>query len=834
MNIFARTSLTIVARRAGLGVMALSSVLVHQQVLAQNAQRQIVAVKHTSAYLEILTNDGRYRIQPYSADVVETSFFPKDQTVNAFDQASHAVVAKPAKLKMHFAETKNQIDYASTGLAVRVQKSPFQISYLYQGKLLTSEKSGYEKISTPENNREKHKEQHKEKNKEKISFNLDPSEALYGAGARALGMNRRGNRLPLYNKAHYGYEEQSSQMNFGIPLVYSSKIYGIHFDNAAIGTLDLDSQRDNTLSYETISGRKTYQVIAAQDWTKLIANYTALTGRQPLPPRWAFGNFASRFGYHSEAEARNVIAQFRAEKIPVDAIIFDLYWFGKDIKGTLGNLAFDADNFKNPQSMIADFNQQGVKTVLITEPFVLTTSNRWQEAVREDILAKDSSGKPFTYDFYFGHTGLIDLFKPKARDWFWNIYKSLAQQGVAGVWGDLGEPEVHPSELLHADGKLSADQVHNIYGHEWAKLVAQGYQKDFPDQRTFILMRAGYSGSQRFGLIPWSGDVNRTWGGLRSQPEIALQMGMQGLAYMHSDLGGFAGANLDDELYARWLQYGVFQPIFRPHAQEEVPSEPIFRADKVKQLAKASIELRYRLLPYNYTLAFENQEQGLPLMRPLFFAEPANSQLQSHSASYLWGNDFLVQPVTSAGQRQAEVRFPSGVWIDFYTGQVMQGGTTHTVAVNEQHIPVFVRAGAFIPMAAPMQSTQFYQDQLLDLHYYHDASVSRSRGEMYEDDGHTPQAFAKGIYRLTQFSSAYETSGTDKASLVIQLKQQQGKRMPAQNKQITFYLHNILQAPRQITHDAKTLAFTWDAQSKTVKAQIRENPKSSNLIRVNW
>lgn len=815
------TSLSFVIQGVGFGLFA-TSLLVSQQATAQNAQRQFVAVKQHAAYLDIQTNDGRYRITPYSADVVETSFFPKDQVSSAFEQTSHAVVAKPAKLPMRFAETKEQVEYASAGIAVRVQKSPFQISYFYHGKLLTSEKLGYEKISSPENN------------KERISFILDSSEALYGAGARALGMNRRGNRLPLYNKAHYGYEERSTQMNFGIPLVYSSKRYGIHFDNAAIGTLDLDSQHDNTLSYETISGRKTYQVIAGQDWTKLVANYTALTGRQPLPPRWAFGNFASRFGYHSETEARNVIAQFRAEHIPVDAIIFDLYWFGKDIKGTMGNLAFDADNFKNPRGMIADFNQQGVKTVLITEPFILTTSKRWQEAVRENILAKGQNGTAYTYDFYFGNTGLIDLFQPKARNWFWNIYKDLAKQGVAGVWGDLGEPEVHPSAVLHADGKLGADQVHNIYGHEWAKLVAQGYQKDFPDQRPFILMRAGYSGSQRFGMIPWSGDVNRTWGGLRSQPEIALQMGMQGLAYMHSDLGGFASANLDDELYARWLQYGVFQPIFRPHAQEEVPSEAIFRADKTKQLAKAAIELRYRLLPYNYTLAFENQEQGLPLMRPLFFAEPDNRELQSHSASYLWGNDFLVQPVMNAGQQQAEIRFPNGVWIDFYTGQVHQGGMTHTVTLSEQYIPVFVRAGAFIPMAAPMQSTQFYQDQLLDLHYYHDASMSRSSGKMYEDDGHTPQAFAKGIYRLTQFSSAYETSEAGKASLMIQLKQQQGKRMLAQNKQITFYLHNVLQAPQQITHDAKALDFTWDAKSKTVKLLIRENPKSSNLIRVNW
>ncbi|MBR7801108.1 glycoside hydrolase family 31 protein [Undibacterium fentianense] len=793
------------------------------QAVAQNAHRLIQKIDVRPTHLEVHTNDGLYKIRAYSNDVIETSFIPQGQVLSSFEQQSHAVVARPLTALTQFKESATHIDYATKGIAVQIQKSPFQLRYFYHGKLLTSEKLGYEKIESPE------------KNQERLSFNLDSQEMLYGAGARALGMNRRGHRLPLYNKAHYGYEEQSSQMNFGIPLVYSSKLYGIHFDNAAIGTLDLDSSKANTLTYETIGGRKTYQVIAGNDWQSLVGHYTQLTGRQPLPPRWALGHFASRFGYHSETEARQLIAQYRHEQVPVDAIIFDLYWFGKEIKGTMGNLAFDPDQFQNPKAMIADFNQQGVKTVLITEPFILTTSKRWQEAVREEVLATDHAGKPYTYDFYFGNTGLIDIFKPKARTWFWQIYKDLASLGVAGVWGDLGEPEVHPSALRHADGQLGADQVHNIYGHEWAKLVAQGYQKDLPNQRPFILMRAGYSGSQRFGLIPWSGDVNRTWGGLRSQPEIALQMGLQGMAYMHSDLGGFAGANLDDELYVRWLQYGVFQPIFRPHAQEEVPSEVVYRADRAKSLAKAAVTLRYRLLPYNYTLAFENQEQGLPLMRPLFFEDSSNPKFLAHSASYLWGQDFLVQPVTNPGQKQADVLFPAGRWIDFYSGRIYDGGRSHSVDVQEDHIPVFVRAGALIPMAAPMQSTQFYQEQQLELHYYHDASVVSSRGKMYEDDGVTPQAFSQGLYRLHQFESRFDAS---KSQLQIHLSQVHGKRMPAQNKQVKLTIHQIQDAPKQVHFGDQILKFEWDRQTQKLELEFTTNAskagKRSNLIRVNW
>ncbi len=231
-------------------------------------------------------------------------------------------------------------------------------------------------------------------------------------------------------------------MNYTMPLVLSSKIYAIHFDNAQIGYLDLDSGKNNTLTYQTIGGRKTYQVIAGDSWEDLVGNYTGLTaGRQPRCRRAGLlGNFASRFGYHTAAEARATVDRFIADGIPLDAIIFDLYWFGKDIKGSMGNLAFLPDAFPDPQQMIADFDKKGVKTILVTEPFILTTSDRWQEAVKEKILATDGSVKPFAYDFYFGNTGLIDIFSDKGRDWFWNtsIWVTSNRVSLAGgaIWAN--------------------------------------------------------------------------------------------------------------------------------------------------------------------------------------------------------------------------------------------------------------------------------------------------------------------------------------------------------------------------------------------------------------
>jgi alpha-glucosidase (family GH31 glycosyl hydrolase) len=747
---------------------------------AQNATRKFESYKEVNNALEIKTTDGQYLIKAYSDKIVETTFIPKGESSNSNSQA---VVLVPKKGISKIIKTPSTISLYTKGIVVTVQKSPFQISYFNQQKLLLSEKNGYFK--------QKHipldnvKGNIKADTTEVIDFNISQDEILYGGGARALGMNRRGHKLALYNRAHYGYETHSELMNFTIPMILSSKMYAVHFDNSAIGYLDLDSKKDNTLAYETISGRKTYQVIVGDSWTDLISNYTDLTGRQPLPALWTLGNFSSRFGYHSQEQVEKTIKKFEDDKIPVDAIILDLYWFGKGMKGTMGNLDWEKESFPNPEKMMSDLNAKGVKTVLITEPFVLTTSNKWQEAVDKKVLATDKSGKPFTYDFYFGNTGIVDIFKADGNTWFWNIYKLLINQGVGGLWGDLGEPEVFPSEAITAGG--TADEVHNIYGHSWAKLIADGYKKDFPNQRPFILMRAGYSGSQRFGMTPWSGDVSRSWGGLQSQMEISLQMGMQGLGYMHSDLGGFAGDYFDNELYIRWLQYGVFQPVFRPHAHEDVAAEPVYKDIVTKAKAKKQVELRYQLMPYNYNLAYENNQKGTPLMRPLFFEEPNNPKLLTVCESYLWGNDFLVTPITKAGLTSTSVYFPkNNNWFDFYSNEERLAGTTSTVAVVEDHIPVFVRGGAFIPMIKTIQNSSKYSLDNFDLHYYFDAKTTRSSGKLYNDDGTTANAFEKGAFEILRFNGTV----IDK-TLTIKLNAEIGKTDTSKDKNVELIIHNI-------------------------------------------
>ena len=784
------------------------SVLVSPGALAADVQRTLESVAKKNNVLEIRTSDGTYLVTPYSERIVETAFIPRGEQI---DPRSHAVVLKPSGVAAALREHADRIEYATAGIAVTISRAPFRLSYSYKGKPLVAEKNGYSRTDLHE----------------VLDFAIDPAEALFGGGARALGMNRRGHRLALYNKAHYGYEKRSEQMSYAMPLVLSSKMYMLHFDNPSTGFLDLDQQKNNVLSYSTTGGRKTYQVIAGDSWEQLASDYTSLTGRQPLPPRWAFGNFASRFGYRSEAQARETVDKFIAAKIPLDAIVFDLYWFGKEMRfKSMGNLAFDKETFPTPEKMIADFAAKGVKTILITEPFVLKASSRWPEAVAREVLATGPGGQAITFDFYFGETGLIDIVKPQARTWFWDIYKGLANKGVAGWWGDLGEPEVHPVTTRHATG--SADQVHNIYGHEWARLVYEGYRKDFPKQRPFILMRAGYSGSQRFGLIPWSGDVNRSWGGLQSQTEIALQMGMQGLAYMHSDLGGFANPNLDDELYTRWLQYGVFQPIFRPHAQEDVPSEPVYRAPAAMALARDAIKLRYRLLPYIYTAAFDNSRSGLPLMRPMLYEEPGNAKARDETGAYLWGDAFLVAPVVEQGQKQKEVYFPAtAAWFDFHSGQRHAPGSTAVVTLAPDRIPVYVRAGAFVPMAPDMQNTREYSSARLHLHYYHDQSVKAAKGKLYDDDGATPDAYEKGKFEIVHFASRYQ----DKV-LALSVTSEMGSDQRQQDRTLDMVVHNVAAKPKRVLVDGKPVAFEWQRSTGLLQFAMLQKPMQKAAVAI--
>ena len=699
-------------------------------------------------------------------------------------------------------ETATTLILKLNNIAAHVDKATHAISYSVNGKIVAKEQGGLSISSKGVS----------------LSFALDKNEKLYGGGQRVLGMDRRGHSMPLYNKAHYGYTTSSNQMYFGFSAVMSSKNYSVLFDNTASGELDIGKTNSDELLFKAQGGRASYIMVLGENLEDTVTNTVAVTGKQPLPPRWLLGNFASRFGYKSQNEVMDVVDAFNTQDIPVDAVVLDLYWFGKDIKGHMGNLSWDTATFPEPEKMISELRAQDVKTVLITEPFILTTSKQWDSAVANNALAQNDNGAPYTFDFYFGNTGLVDVFSEAGQDWFWQYYEKLAAQGVAGWWGDLGEPEVHPDDIQHMwqSKKVSGAEVHNAYGHQWAKTVYNNLTELQPDTRPFVLMRSGFLGSQRYGMVPWTGDVSRSWGGLKPQVELALQMSVFGMAYTHSDLGGFAGGEtFDPELYTRWLQFGTFSPVFRPHAQDNIAPEPIFHADPAKSIARKFIQLRYDMLPYNYSLAFENALYGTPLMRPLAMAY-GESDWFENADSYLWGDGLLVSPVTSANQTVWPTLLPEGVWFDFFSDMKYQGGQTVNYPLSQNNFPVWVKAGSFMPMTKGLSRTEQFDARKIEMHYWHDNSVNSSSYTYYEDDGKNPASIKKGLYTKLQLSASVD----EKAALTLTLDSEGSYIGMPKQRDITYVVHGLSEKPQSVSLDGRSVPVMWDEKGKTLSLAI--------------
>ncbi|MFC3095516.1 TIM-barrel domain-containing protein [Alteromonas sediminis] len=679
-------------------------------------------------------------------------------------------------------------------IQVAVEKSPFRLRFMKQGVVKVEEEQGgfiYDGLRG-------------------VRFRLNDTEKLYGGGQRVMGMDRRGKRMPLYNRASYGYADvETDQMYYSLPAVMSSKHYAILFDNTAKGNLDIGHTEKNVLQFDAVSGRVAYVVSVADALPELVKQVVSLTGKQPLPPKWALGNFASRFGYRSEQQTREVVSLYNQFDIPLDAVVLDLYWFGPDIKGHMGNLDWDRNAFPTPEKMIADFSAQGVNTVVITEPFILTTSSQYKHAADSRALATNLAGEPRLFDFYFGNTGLVDVFNPDAQDWFWQHYAKLSDQGVSGWWGDLGEPEVHPYDAMHNwEGvTVTGDEVHNAYGHKWAQMVYERTLTKNPQKRPLVLMRSGFLGSQRYGMIPWTGDVARSWGGLKPQVELSLQMSVFGLAYTHSDLGGFAGGEeFDAEMYTRWLQAGVFTPVYRPHAQEHIPPEPVFHDQDTRDIVKRFIQLRYDLLPYNYSLAYENALTGMPLMRPLAFID--SEAYFTHDDSYLWGEAFLVQPVTAPGVSSVSVDLPEGDWFGFFDHKHYEGGGTVEYPLDINTLPVFVKAGAFVPMQPGLKRTRDSHNQPLEIHHWANASGKHSIFTLYEDDGVNPQAIQEAQYIAMQFEASHVNE-----TLQINANTQGQYEGVKQQRPVEWHIHALNTKPTGVAIDGLLSdAWQWDEQ----------------------
>lgn len=640
------------------------------------------------------------------------------------------------------------------------------------------------------------------------TFVIQPDEKLLAGGQRILGMDRRGYRLPLDNQAHYGYTTESTQMYYSLPAYISSHDYALLLDNTAKGWLDLDSNQNNQVRWSATGGRTSYILVFGADLASVSKHVVQTTGLPPMPARWTLGSFASRFGYRSQQQALNTASLYRAKEIPLDALVLDLYWFGADIKGHMGNLQWDPGSFPYPQQLTLDLDRLDVNLVNITEPFILTSSGQWSSAVQQDILMKDGRGQPYQFDFYFGRTGLVDIFDPAAQEWFWSYYDDLLSDGVDGWWGDLGEPEVHPDDGWHLVDQqpYQAKYVTNAYGHVWAKMVYER-SRIAKQKRPLVLMRSGFLGTQRHGIVPWTGDVDRSWGGLSGQVELKLQMGLFGLGYTHSDLGGFAGGEtFDPELYLRWLQFGVFQPIFRPHAQDHIASEPVFHQPNVIGEAQRLINFRYRLLPYIYSMSYQHSIDGSPLMRPL--AWDFGDEWLDNSRSYLFGDNLLVTPIIQPGINRIELDIPNGLWYDLWT-QDRWSITDNKLSyqVHRQNLPVLVKAGSFLPLIPTIQSTADYGTEVLQVHYFRyclsEPGCKYQQSQVvYDDDGYSLDPIESEQFQLITLKAE-----ENEYQLRLDIGVQGEFSGAPQQRQVQYVVHGLSSAPN-VKIDGRAIEVT--------------------------
>lgn len=680
---------------------------------------------------------GTYSISAWSDEIIKIVF--SDSTSS--DTRSYAPI-EDRKIEMRVFETDSIILLKTLKTSVVIDLRNFKISFLDAAGRIKTELLEEVKFvgSTPV-----------------YHFSLQKNEAIYGTGSRALPLNRIGHAFLSYNMPRYAYGWGEQTLNFNIPHLLSSENYMILFDNPAKAHFDIGKTKENLLTYIPEGGNQTFYIISADNHKDLLFHYTEITGRQPLPPIWALGNLQSRFGYRSQTEAEEILEKSLAAGYSTDAIILDLYWFGPELEdGKMGELDWDRNKWPDPEGMISRFREKGIKTILVTEPFFTKKSKNFDYLSENNLLAKDSLGNTFIIDyFYFGPAGLLDIFKPEAKAWMWMQYRRLKELGIDGWWVDLGEPEQHPSGIRHING--SADEVHGLFGHEWAKMLSEGFEKDFPEERLFHMARAGFAGSQRYGMIPWSGDVGRNWSGLRAQPSIMLSMGLSGLAYMHSDAGGFTIDEQDEELYTRWLQFASFTPLFRPHADEIIPAEPVLWPDSTQKKVKPFIDLRYRMLPYIYTLAWENSITGAPIARPMFYEFEGISDTLFNQ--YMWGNNILVAPVLDKGLEKLKIYLPEGTWYDFYTEQAYGGEKWIEIKLEKDKIPIFIKGGAILPMAQQFSSTENYNTDTLEYIYFY--CEKSSVNQFYFDDGKKNDTYANGEFQLILMNTSANKGALD-------------------------------------------------------------------------
>ena len=597
---------------------------------------------------------------------------------------------------------------------------------------------------------------------------LDEGSSVFGTGMCAGPLERTGRRVVCWNSDVPAYDTRNEALYQSHPWVVVVRADGSCFGVLADTTWRVEVDTHGRIAFRASGPVHGVFIIDGPTPAALFERLGDLTGTMPMPPRWALGFQQSRWSYFPERKVRDVANGFRERNIPCDVI-----WFDIDYMDRFRIFSFDSSRFPDPAKLNADLHERGFKTVWMIDPAPAATDKYW---IHDQIIAGhhatlDSDNHPYVGAVWAGPSTFPDFTRPETREWWASLYGPFISLGIDGVWNDMNEPSVFdtpektlPERAWHRGGELDDGTVlppgphamyHNVYGLLNVRASYDGIARAKPDKRPFLLTRSGFLGSHRYAAT-WTGDNQANWHDLRASIAMTLNLGLSGQPFAGPDIGGFIDHTHGDPwLYARWMGIGCLLPFARVHAAAHSPDkEPWALGPECEASCRRAIERRYRLLPYFYTLFRQSHETGLPIARPVWWADPARAELRREDRAFLLGDDVLVSCDVEDGHRAG--RFdPHAVWGDAWVPfEVVEGE-------SDPALPrLFVRTGAVVPLGPVMQWTDERAVDPLELVVAPDAD-GRAAGSLYEDagDGHE---HADGGFSITRFDVA-----TDTGSVVV-------------------------------------------------------------------
>lgn len=654
-------------------------------------------------------------------------------------------------------------------LRIRVNKAPFglQIFDKWQ-KLIFSDHPGRGRVSD---------------GTRKIEYkSLRRDEHFFGLGEKTGKLDRRGGNYRMWNSDKPCYGVSEDPLYKSIPFFMSSYKYGIFLDNTYKTEFKFGTENEEFYSFEVPDGEMIYYFISGKDYKDIMTQYISLTGRPIMPPRWALGFAQCRGKLTNEDLTYEIARGYRERGIPCDIIYQDIGWTQE-----LQNFEWRRPNYRNPEKMLADLDSMGFKVILSQDPVISQKNvSQWKEADSLGFFVKDAStGR--TYDMpwpWGGNCGVVDFTIPEVADWWGEYQQKPLDDGAAGFWTDMGEPawsnEESTERLVMKHHLGMHDEIHNVYGLTWDKVVAEQFAKRNPDRRIFQMTRAAYAGLQRY-TFGWTGDsgcadnVLKGWAQMENQISVLLSAGLGAIPFTTTDITGYCG-DIEDypamaELFTRWIQLGAFNPLSRIHHEGDNAVEPWLFGAEAERNARAAIELKYSLLPYIYTYSRAAYDAGLPIMRPMVMEFPEDGETYGLDTQFMFGEEILVAPVVKKGARIRTLYLPDGEWIDFNDrGSCFAGGQWITVDAPLNVIPMFVRKGSIIPRMPVMNHTREHKVYPVTFEVFPAAEGGKASFSLYEDQGED-LGYQRGEYRLTPVSCS---TGADHCEIVIGERQGKG------------------------------------------------------------